>query len=74
MDAFALEMAAAHRREEALRRAELMRLVAQGRPHRRRVRVRHRLAHVLIAAAVWIDDAPRRVEGGGRHGPRLAGA
>ena len=68
MDPLAFDLAAATRREELQRRAELMRQIAASRPRRTpRVRLRHRLAHALIALALWIDDAPRRE-------PRLAGA
>ena len=66
MDPFAAEMDAARRREEVVRWAELMRLAAEGRPRREpRARLRHRLAHALIALAHWIDDVPHRA-------PRLA--
>ena len=61
------ELLATQRREEAIRRAELSRLVATGWPRRRRTRVRHQLAHALIALALRIDDAPWRE-------PSLAGA
>jgi hypothetical protein len=55
---FELEIAARARRDEAHAIAERERLL---RPLRRgRPRMRHRLAHVLIALALWIDDAPRR--------------
>lgn len=66
MDPYLYEHLAAERRAEAVRWAELMRLANEGRRRPQWARVRHRLAHALIAVALWIDDAPRRE-------PRLAG-
>jgi hypothetical protein len=70
MEPYAFEVEAAYRREELVRRAELIRLASEGRP---RLGRRRRIATTLHALAAWIDERQSGAESRPGLEPQRAG-